>query len=327
VHTLADGLWCLRLPLPYSVMPSVNAYLLALDDGFCLVDCGTSLDPGWSALEHGLSLAGARPQDIRVLVCTHLHADHAGLAATVVERTGCELLRGLGPHTVDDRLRDPVISLAERREAGSREGIPADELDHWVDAHLADDVHHARVRPDRLLVAGDVLHTCSGRWVVVPARGHSPTQIALVEERRRWAITADLAYDIAEPFLEYGWTLDPYAEQLASIDRVAALQPGMLLPGHGRPEPNPQRRLAAARRATEALVPETLSALRAGARTAYDLAVGSVRDPEETNRRQSMLSISLCVLEHLEARGRVTAEVCDDGIRRFTVNPDRKAPA
>ena len=298
-------------------MPTVNAYLLSTADGLCLVDCGTSLDPGWEALVRGLELAGARPADIRLLVCTHLHADHAGLAATVVERTGCELLHGLGPHTVDDRLRDPAIPLAERRESGRREGVPAGEVDRWVDAHLADDVRHARVRPDRWLAAGDVIHTDAGRWCVAPAPGHSPSQIALVEERRRWAITADLAYDVEEPFIEYGWTLDPYGEHLASLEAVAALEPRVLLPGHGRPVEDGPARLAAARRAAAALAPSVLAALAGGRRSAYEIAVDRVRDPGETNRRQSMLSIALSVLEHLQARGRITSAVDDGGVRRF----------
>jgi glyoxylase-like metal-dependent hydrolase (beta-lactamase superfamily II) len=314
---LADGLWYLRLPLPYAAMPSVNAYLLELEDGLCLIDCGTSLEPGWEALERGLGLAGARLDDISQLVCTHLHADHAGLAVTVVERTGCRLLRGLGPHTVDDMLRDPATPLAQRRRAGRREGVPADDLDRWVDAHLADDVRHERVDADRLLAAGDVLHTRAGRWHVVPAPGHSPTQIALVEERRRWGITADLAYDVAEPFLEYGWTLDPYGEHLASLDRVAAREPRALLPGHGRAVEDGPGRLAAARRRAAALVPGVLSALAGEPRSAYELVVDRLADPAENNRRQSMLSIVLCVLEHLEARDRVASVVDDDGVRRF----------
>jgi len=319
---LAEGLWCLRLPLPYLPTPSVNVYLLALDDGYCLVDCGTSLEPGWEALEHGLELAGARPQDIRRLVCTHLHADHAGLAATIVARTGCTLLRGLGPHTVDDLLRDPVISLAQRREAARREGVPEEVVDRWVDTHLADDVHHERARADRLLADGDVLETRAGRWRVVTIPGHSPTQIALVEERGRWAITADLAYDVTAPFLEYGWTLDPYGEHLASIARIAALEPRALLPGHGRPVEHGAARLTAAGRAAKALATDAVAALDCP-RTAYELTARAVPDPEENNRRQSMLSTSLCVLEHLEARGKVASERGDDGVRRFNRLPQR----
>ena len=93
----------------------------------------------------------------------------------------------------------------------------------------------------------------------------------------------------------------------------------MLLPGHGRPVEDGPERLAAARAAAEALATNALAALADGPRSAYDLAVAAVADPEENNRRQSMLSISLCVLEHLERRGAVTSAIGDDGVRRFNV--------
>jgi len=310
-----EHVWGLRLPLPYRDTASVNAYLLALDDGYCLVDCGTSLDPGWDVLEHALELAGAAPEEIRLLVGTHLHADHAGLAATLVERTGCKLFFGIGPDTIDDALRDPAVPLTGRRAAGRQAGIPDGQLDLWVDTHLADDVRHERIRPDRLLAAGDAVHTRSGAWTVVPIPGHSPAQIALIDERRRWAITADLAYDIPVPFMEYGWTLDPFGEHLASLDRVAALAPRMLLAGHGRPAEDGPGRLAAARRAAEALAANVLAALD-GPRSAYEIVVAMVPDPAENNRRQALLSTVLCVLEHFEQQGRIEC-VDDNGIRRF----------
>ena len=315
-HQLDEHVWGLRLPLPYRDTPSVNAYLLALDDGFCLVDCGTSLDPGWGVLEHALGLAGTTPDAVGLLVGTHLHADHVGLAATLVERTGCEFLHGLGPHTIDDALRDPQNALADRRAAARREGIPEHELDHWVDNHLAGDVWHERAQPRRLLAAGDTLATRFGRWRVVPTPGHSPAQIALVEERRGWVISADLAYDIPVPFFEYGWTLDPYGEHLASLDRVAALEPRMLLPGHGRPAEDAPERLAAAQRAAAALTTMVLAALDKSPRSAHEVVLALVPDAEDNNRRQTVLSTALCVLEHLEQSGRVTASGGD--VRRWS---------
>ena len=251
--------------------------MLELDDGVCLVDCGTSLEPGWDALVRGLELAGARPEDVRTLVCTHMHADHAGLASTLIERTGCELLRGVGPHTIDDRLRDPGTALAERRAIGRREGVPEAEIDRWVDAHLADDVRHTRAA--RATGCSRRATSSCAAGSSCPTPGHSPNQIALVDEQRRWAITADLAYDVAEPFVEWGWTLDPYGEHLASLDRVAELAPRMLLPGHGRPVEDGPERLAAARAAAEALATNALAALADGPRSAYDLAVGGGRRP------------------------------------------------
>jgi hypothetical protein len=91
----------------------------------------------------------------------------------------------------------------------------------------------------------------------------------------------------------------------------------MLLPGHGRPVQDGPERLAAARAAAETLATNALAELANGPRSGYDLAVAAVADPEENNRRQSMLSISLSVLEHLERRGTVTSGLGDDGVRRF----------
>ena len=227
-------MWCLRLPLRFVTPRSVNAYLIALADGYCLVDCGTSLEPGWSALEYALGLAGASPEQLSLLVCTHLHADHAGLAAEVVARTGCEFARGAGPETSDHLLRDPHVPLAERRRRGLHEGIPESELDEWVDPAPEDDLDYPHVVPDRILAAGDEIDSRPGAWTVVPAPGHSPTQIVLHNRDRRWLISADLAYDVAEPFFEYGATPDPYAEHIASIDRALELDAALAFPGHGR---------------------------------------------------------------------------------------------
>jgi len=316
-HLLEPGMWVLQLPLPYQAPASVNAYLLALDEGYALVDCGTSLDPAWDALVHGLAQAGVAPADVRLLVCTHLHADHAGLAATVAARTGCEVVRGLGPDTVDDVLRDPVTPLERRRASGVRAGVPPDEVDRWVDTHLADDVWHERVRPDRLLVGEDVVRTAVGTWRVVPARGHSPSQIGLFDPHRRRLLCADLAYPIDEPFLEYGWTLDPYAEHLASLDRALALHPALLLPGHGRPVEDAAERLLDARRRALALRDRIAAALDDGPRSAFQVVRALLGDDPGTNRGQSLLSIALCVLEHLEREGAAVAGDGEDGVRRF----------
>lgn len=188
------------------------------------------------------------------------------------------------------------------------EGVPEAEVDLWVDAHLADDVHHERPAPTHWLAGGNRI----GDWLVVPIGGHCANQIALVKDG--FAISADLAYDIPESFLEYGWTLDPYAEQLASLDRVAALAPRVLLPGHGRPVENAPERLAAARAAVQDIAAWFVERC-AVPRSVYELVIARAPDPAEYNRRQTLLAIGLCVLEHMAARG-VVRELAGD-VRRF----------
>ena len=324
VTSVAEGIACLRLPLPYPAPApaSVNCWLLAGEAGHTLIDSGTSLAPGWAALEQALARAKVRPSEIRTLVLTHMHSDHAGGAAALVERTGCEVVRMPGPDTANDAFRDARAPLEKRQAVCLREGVPADELEAWADINLADDGRHPHVEPDRLLGQGDSLETTVGRWQVVPTPGHSPTQLALVEEGRRWAISADLAYSRGTPFLEFGHSPDPIAEHLASLERLERLRPELLLPGHGRPTPTPLRVLARAGNATLAACARVRSGLSDEPRSAYELAVARVGNESNTNRRQEALALTATVLAHLELRGDLVAEV-EDGVRRVRLPPRR----
>ena len=63
---------------------TIAAYVLATSDGLALVDTGpTSTLP---ALQAGLETLGANLQDVRHILLTHIHLDHAGAAGTLLAR-------------------------------------------------------------------------------------------------------------------------------------------------------------------------------------------------------------------------------------------------
>jgi glyoxylase-like metal-dependent hydrolase (beta-lactamase superfamily II) len=316
---LADDLWSLVLPLGYIGIRSVNAYLLTLADGLALIDCGSALDPGWEALSHAVSRTGNDVGDIRLLVCTHLHMDHAGLAATVAERIGCDLARGRGPDAGHDAFRDRLVPLEARRRRAAREGVPDGELEALIGPLIANDGWHERARFQRVLDPGERLAGMAGSWEVVPATGHAAAQITLFESARRWLISADLVTDI--PMLEYGTMGDPVALHRASLARILALDAECLLPGHGRPlQPAAmvRRRLLAARSEVDRLVDLASAAIAQSPHSGYE--VSQLLDPGnlELEWRQAALSIGMCALEHLELTGRARSVLGHDGVRRFT---------
>ena len=63
---------------------SIGVYLVDSDDGLALFDCGPAscLD----ALEAGLAERGRELADVRHLLLSHIHLDHAGAAGTLVRR-------------------------------------------------------------------------------------------------------------------------------------------------------------------------------------------------------------------------------------------------
>ena len=85
------GVWRLRLPLPWPGVPHCNAWALAAGDGIVLVDTGMHEPGSLAHLERALDQVGLRLEHVRLIVCTHAHADHCGQAAPIAERAGCEV--------------------------------------------------------------------------------------------------------------------------------------------------------------------------------------------------------------------------------------------
>ncbi|GAA5513034.1 hypothetical protein Dcar01_01760 [Deinococcus carri] len=74
-----------RLDLNFQDVPGVIAsFVLDTGDGLALVDVGPSST--LPALEAGLADLGASLSDVRHLLLTHIHLDHAGAAGTILDR-------------------------------------------------------------------------------------------------------------------------------------------------------------------------------------------------------------------------------------------------
>jgi len=63
---------------------AIGVYLVDTDDGLALFDCGPSSTI--DALDSGLAERGVRLEDVRHLLLSHVHLDHAGAAGSLVRR-------------------------------------------------------------------------------------------------------------------------------------------------------------------------------------------------------------------------------------------------
>jgi glyoxylase-like metal-dependent hydrolase (beta-lactamase superfamily II) len=63
---------------------AIGVYLVGTDDGPALFDCGPSSTV--AALDAGLEARGLRLEDVRHLLLSHIHLDHAGAAGSLVRR-------------------------------------------------------------------------------------------------------------------------------------------------------------------------------------------------------------------------------------------------
>jgi glyoxylase-like metal-dependent hydrolase (beta-lactamase superfamily II) len=301
------GAWRLRLPLPWPGVPHVNAWALKAGDGIVLVDTGIHEDGALAELERTLAQIGHRLDDVRLLVCTHAHSDHYGLAAPIVERAGCELWMHPRHQHMTRSMEDPERSLAQRIEVARQSGVPLEPLQRWAEQRRRDlkPSIAAAIEPHRELVPGVEVETDHGTWSVHYTPGHAPSHVVLFEPQQRLLLSGDHVLGRVFLYFDYGWTPDPVGEFLDGLDAVARLDARLCLPGHGRPFGDVRAHIDANR----AEVHERLDAIAEaiaedGEATAFDV-VRKVFGEVDGMMMSWALTIMLCFLAHLERGGRV----------------------
>jgi glyoxylase-like metal-dependent hydrolase (beta-lactamase superfamily II) len=302
------GIWRLRLPLPWPGVPHGNVWAVAADGGIVLFDTGIGGKGGLRRFDLALGQAGFGIEDVRLVVCTHSHTDHFGLAAPIVAGAGCELWMHPAWEHVRPMVDDPKAALEQRIEVARQSGVPLASLEGYRERREnEDDVGiDAIVEPDRELVPGVEVETDLGAWQVYETPGHAPSHVVLHQPERKLLISGDHLLGRTVLFFDHGHSPDPVGEFLGGLDEVEPLAVDLVLPGHGRTFRDPAAKIAEARRQVAELLDKVRAALAEGERTGYDI-VGEILGAENLDTPVSawVLQIVLSCLEHLTILGEV----------------------
>ncbi len=315
------GLWRLRLPLPWPGVPHCNAWAIAAGSGIVLVDCGRHEEGSIAQLETAMAQVGLDLQRVRQLVITHAHSDHWGDAASVAQRSGCEVWMHPNHGHASAPEADPEGEMARRLEVARQSGIPPAAL-----AQLAERVREmpsgiaGPVVPDGDLLDGVVIATDLGPWVVYETPGHAPSHVCLYQRERRLLISGDHLLGRVSLYFEYGWTPDPISEFLTSLDLIEGLDVRLCMSGHGRTFTDfaahiesSRAQLAERLAATIAALPPRSAPEGATALRIVPAVFGEGLGPATPVR----LADTLCFLHHLEHRHRAARETDRDGVERW----------
>jgi glyoxylase-like metal-dependent hydrolase (beta-lactamase superfamily II) len=242
------GIQRLAIPTPFMV-GRVNAYLIE-DSPLTLVDSGPNSAKALDELEQALSARGYAIEDIELLVITHQHMDHFGLASILARRSGAEVaaldglaafLAGYGHQT------DLEDQFAERLML--RHGIPPEIVTALRAVSAGFRAWGAAVEVTRPLADGSALELRDRTLRVLHRPGHSPSDTVFLDESRSILLAADhlIAHISSNPLLAR--PLDAEEEEptppaprpqalityMASLERTRAMDLALVLPGHGRP--------------------------------------------------------------------------------------------
>ena len=303
---MLPGVWRLRLPLPWPGVPHGNVWAVAADGGVVLFDTGIGGRGRLRQFDLALAQAGFGLEDVKLLVCTHSHTDHYGLAAPIVEEAGCELW--MHPRWGHIRLLadDPAAALEQRIEVARQSGVPPAALERYRESREGDQETgvEAIAEPDRELVPGVEVETDLGTWQVHETPVHAPSHVVLNQPERRLMISGDHLLGRTVLFFDHGHSPDPVGEFLASLDEIEPLPVDLCLPGHGRPFRQPETKIAEARAQVEQLLGKVRSALGEGERQPFEV-VAEIVGPDNVNSPASAwaLQIVLSCLDHMRIGG------------------------
>ena len=169
---VAEGVFQFKVPMPASpIRPSGRerftlVYAIETSDGWVMVDTGMDSEEGFQALQEQIPNAGISPRDFSLIVMTHGHLDHFGLAARAQHLTGSP--------------------IAIHR---------ADATNPYV---LTFDPQAPPPAADVLLEGGEELVAHSGLWTIWTP-GHTPGHVCIHDRERKLLFSGDHVLPVTTP--------------------------------------------------------------------------------------------------------------------------------
>jgi glyoxylase-like metal-dependent hydrolase (beta-lactamase superfamily II) len=312
---------CLPIPTPFMV-GRVNVYLIE-DDPLTLVDTGPNSGKALDELERALADHGRRVEDLELIVLTHQHLDHQGLAQILARRSGADV-------AALDRLVPLLERFAEFNEADDafaealmlRHGLSPDVAVALRSVSRAFRAWGSSVEVTRTLTDGGVLELRDRTLQVFHRPGHSPTDTIFWDAQRGELIAGDhlIKHISSNPLITR--TLDDGDERLQalvtymdSLRKTRELPAKRVLSGHGDPIDDHVALIDERFRMHERRAVKILGLIAERPRTAHDLALALWGNIAVT---QAFLTLSE-VLGHVDLllnRGQVR-EIDRDGVSVF----------
>ena len=231
----------LRIPTPFQV-GRVNCYLIE-DEPLTLINPGPNSGKALVELERQMGALGHEPEDVGLLIITHQHIDHLGLADIVAKRSGAEVaaIDAVVPFVEnfgDDAERDDEEAAALMLRHGISEEVVT-ALRQVTGSFRA---WGSKTQVTRPLHDGEMLELEDRTLEVQHRPGHSPSDTLCWDAERRILFAADhlIKHISSNPLISR--PLDGSSERtqalvtyLESLKKTRELPAEIVLSGHGEP--------------------------------------------------------------------------------------------
>lgn len=199
-----------------------SIYLVAYPHGILLLDgaCRADVPVICDFIENKLN----RPiSDLKLVVCTHMHPDHAGAAAKLKQLTGCTIASGVANthwYAGIDGILMYLTDMALARWVAGRKGKKTENL--WYPRKLV---------PDIFLQDGQSLPGFED-WQVISTRGHTDRDISLFHRATNKIYVADLVVIVKGKYAPPFPVFHPN-QYKSSLQKVSDLNVDKVILAHG----------------------------------------------------------------------------------------------
>lgn len=264
---ILDNLYRLEIPLPQNPLKALNSYVIVGEDRNLIIDTGMNREECMAAMSAGLA-------DLEIdlnktdFFITHVHADHLGLVSRLVapgrtiyfNRPDAEIFRDSG-------------KWDEQMNYARQFGFPEEELQEAIERHPG---YRFKATGDivfTLLEDGDLLSIGGYDFKVVWTPGHTPGHLCLFEPNKKLLISGDHILGRITPNIS-SWSdqIDSLGDYLASLDKIAALEVELVLPGHRHIFRNCRERIQELKAHHAERAAEIMTILALSAHGPYDVA-------------------------------------------------------
>ncbi|HEY5897135.1 MAG TPA: MBL fold metallo-hydrolase [Burkholderiales bacterium] len=316
---VAPGVHWLSMPLPFA-LDHINLWLVEDDGGWAIIDTGI----GNATTRELWEKLFARFQNIRRVILTHYHPDHAGNADWICRRFGVELWTTQGEYLTAHAVRasaagyntEAVLSVFRRN------GLD----DASFAAMSGRGNRYKNLVPEfpqsyRRIIEGDRIRIGAHEWLAIVGHGHAPEHLSLYSKALNTVIAGDMLLSTISTNVSV-WSVDPQGDPLRlfleSIRRYRELPADVLvLPSHGKPFRGAHQRVAQLEAHHQARFGELMDVLREKEASAGELMRVLFRRALDAHQTFFAMGEAIAHLHYLYYAGQVKRTAGADGIMRY----------
>jgi len=270
IEEIASGFYRVEIPLPDTLLKSVNSYVIRDGERNLIIDTGMYNDECFNAIQAALKKLDVDLTKTDFFI-THAHGDHIGLVTRLIHTGSIVYINELDAQIIS-KIKSGVI-LSEIRALLQMSGFPEKDPEKILPPRIKDEFRPRDTLPFKFVEDEDIIERGAYRFMCVRTPGHSKGHVCLYEPDKKFIIAGDhLLKDITPGIQARIDGENPLKEYLSSLDKVYALDIDRVLPGHRTTFENCKTRIEEIKEHHHQRNNEVLAILQEGSRNIYEVA-------------------------------------------------------